>query len=244
MAPNPAVVKAFAGCYGRAVTLQTDPCPNLADCLGFRRVLAAIPLILAPVYRVVRPVSTLMIATWLTGQPVDRTWVSFDDVAKVLVASVIMSEDGKFCSHHGVDWAELNQVIQEADARPRGASTIAMQTARNLFLWQGRSYLRKALEIPIALYGDLVWGKRREIELYLNIAEWGPGIFGIEAAARHYFAVPAKSLNARQSALLAVTLPNPDARDPAHPSRLMNTLAATVAARARASGAYIDCLYE
>ena len=205
--------------------------------------LAAVPLILAPVYRFVRPASTMMVAAWLTGQPVDRTWVSFGEVAKVLVASVIMSEDGKFCAHHGVDWAALNQVIQEADARPRGASTIAMQTAKNLFLWQGRSYLRKALEIPIALYGDLVWGKRRELEVYLNIAEWGPGIFGIEAAARHYYAVPAKSLNARQSALLAVTLPNPDARDPARPSVLMNALAATVAARARASGAYIDCLY-
>jgi len=238
------MVKRSGGCYRRAVTLK----PTLARIWRIAWIsavaLAAIPLILAPVYRFVRPVSTLMVAAWLTGQPVDRTWVSFDDVAKVLVASVIMSEDGKFCSHHGVDWAELNQVIQEADARPRGASTLAMQTARNLFLWQGRSYLRKALEIPIALFGDLVWGKRREIEIYLNIAEWGPGIFGIEAAARHYFRVPAKSLNARQSALLAVTLPNPDARDPAHPSALMNALAATVAARARASGAYIDCLYK
>ena len=119
-------------------------------------------------------------------------------MAKVLVASVIMSEDGKFCSHHGVDWAELNQVIQEADARPRGASTLAMQTARNLFLWQGRSYLRKALEIPIALYGDLVWGKRREMDCCLStLPNGGPRIFGIEAAARHYFSVPAKSLNAR-----------------------------------------------
>jgi monofunctional glycosyltransferase len=243
MEPKADMVKRGGGCYRRAVKLK----PTLARIWRIAWIsavaLAAIPLILAPVYRFVRPVSTLMVAAWLTGQPVDRTWVSFDDVAKVLVASVIMSEDGKFCSHHGVDWAELNQIIQEADARPRGASTLAMQTARNLFLWQGRSYLRKALEIPIALFGDLVWGKRREIEIYVNIAEWGPGIFGIEAAARHYFRVPAKSLNARQSALLAVTLPNPDARDPAHPSALMNALAATVAARARASGAYIDCLY-
>jgi monofunctional biosynthetic peptidoglycan transglycosylase len=237
MEPKADMVKRGGGCYRRAVKLK----PTLARIWRIAWIsavaLAAIPLILAPVYRFVRPVSTLMVAAWLTGQPVDRTWVSFDDVAKVLVASVIMSEDGKFCSHHGVDWAELNQIIQEADARPRGASTLAMQTARNLFLWQGRSYLRKALEIPIALFGDLVWGKRREIEIYLNIAEWGPGIFGIEAAARHYFRVPAKSLNARQSALLAVTLPNPDARDPAHPSALMNALAATVAARARASSA-------
>ncbi len=206
-------------------------------------ILVAIPVILVPVYRLVPPVSTLMIWDRLTLQPVERTWVSLDDVAQSLVASVIMSEDGKFCSHWGVDWAELGTVLEDSDGPSRGASTISMQAVKNVFLWQARSYLRKALEIPIAIYADLVWGKRREMEIYLNIAEWGPGIFGVEAAARHHFNKSAKTLTARQAALLAVTLPNPIVRDPARPSNLMQRLARTVAARARASGAYIDCLY-
>jgi len=207
-------------------------------------IMVAIPLVLVPVYRLVPPVSTLMLWNWATGEPSERAWVPFDDIAESLVISVLMSEDGRYCSHHGIDWTALDKVIQEAGERPRGASTIAMQTARNLFLWQPRSYIRKGLEIPIALYADLVWGKRREMEIYLNIVEWGSGIFGIAAAAHHYFGVPASALNSHQSALLAVALPNPVARNPAHPSRLMRALARTVAARARASGAYIDCLYR
>jgi monofunctional biosynthetic peptidoglycan transglycosylase len=119
-----------------------------------------------------------------------------------------------------------------------------MQTAKNLFLWRSRSYVRKAVEVPIALYADLIWGKRREMEIYLNVVEWGPGIFGIEAAARHYFGASAKALTARQAALLAASLPNPGVRDPSRPSRLMEALARTVAVRARASGAYTDCLYR
>ena len=206
-------------------------------------VLALVPVVLVPVYRVVPPVSTLMVWTRLTDGPIARRWVGFDDISQSLVASVVMSEDGKFCAHNGVDWAEITKVLDRSDERPRGASTIAMQTAKNLFLWQSRSYLRKAIEVPIALYADLVWGKRRLTEIYLNVVEWGPGIFGIEAAARHYFGTPAKALTANQSALLAVSLPNPLARDPARPSRAVRALARTVAARARASGAYIDCLY-
>jgi monofunctional biosynthetic peptidoglycan transglycosylase len=142
-----------------------------------------------------------------------------------------------------VDWAELNAVLDDPDGPSRGASTIAMQTARNLFLWQSPSYVRKGLEIPIALYADLLWSKRRMMAIYLNIAEWGPNIFGIEAAAQHYFGRPAKDLTANQSALLAVTLPNPRVRNPAKPSRQMQSLARTVAARARAAGDYIKCLY-
>ena len=237
------MVKAFADCYAVAVKRKSTISRIWRISWRIALVLVLIPLILVPVYRFVPPVSTLMIRTWLTGQPIERTWVSLGDIAQSLTASVIMSEDGKFCAHNGVDWAEINKVIDQSGDQPRGASTISMQAAKNMFLWQSRSYLRKALEIPIALYADLVWGKRRQMEIYLNIVEWGPGIFGIEAAARHYFATSAKALNSRQSALLAVTLPNPAARDPAHPSRLMQALAQTVAARARASGAYIDCLY-
>lgn len=207
-------------------------------------VLVAIPLILTPVYRFVPPVSTLMVWSAFTGDGVDRTWVGLDDMAPTLPASVLMSEDGRYCSHHGVDWEALGKVIDRLDEedRPRGASTIAMQTVKNLFLWQSRSYIRKVFEIPLALYADLVLGKRRLMEIYLNIAQFGPGIFGAEAAAETYFNRPAARLSARQSALLAATLPNPGVRDPAKPGRILDSVSRTVERRARAAGAYIDCL--
>ena len=155
-----------------------------------------------------------------------------------------MSEDGKFCSHSGVDWDAINLVIDDAlDGEPvRGASTISMQSVKNLYLWSSRSYVRKALEVPLALLVDTVWGKKRLLEIYLNIAEWGPGVFGIEAASRHHFGRSASRLNRRQAALLAVTLPNPIARNPRKPSRGLRRLAKVIERRARASGAYIGCL--
>ena len=207
--------------------------------------LVLVPLVLTPVYRIVNPVSTLMIWQRLTSGPIARDWVSFDDMSKWVVTSVLVSEDSRYCAHRGVDWKALGTVLDRVDEtdRPRGASTIAMQTARNLFLWTSRSYVRKALEIPLALYADFVLGKRRLMEIYLNIAEFGPGIFGVEAAARHYFNRSAKGLTAGQAALLAASLPNPATRDPAHPSALLQALARTVAARARIAGPYIVCLY-
>lgn len=207
-------------------------------------VLVLVPLVLVPVWRFVPAVSTLMVWTRVTGTPVERTWVRFEAIAPALVASVVMSEDGKFCAHRGVDWAELNKVIQDDDGPARGASTIAMQTVKNLFLWSARlTYLRKAIEIPLALYADLVWGKRREMELYLNVAEFGRGVFGAEAAAQRYFRRSARELTAGQAALLAAALPNPAARDPARPSAAMRARAATIAEMAAKAGAYIDCLY-
>ena len=205
--------------------------------------LALIPGVLVPVYMVVPPISTLMIWTRVTNGPIERDWVGFDEIAKVLVVSVMVSEDGQFCAHRGVDWGALNEVLENPDGPSRGASTIAMQTVRNLFLWQSPSYVRKGLEIPIALYADMIWTKRRTMEIYLNIAEWGPDIFGIEAAAKHHFGRSAKDLTASQAALLAVTLPNPRIRNPARPSGAMRALARTVAARARVAGDYIKCLY-
>ena len=207
-------------------------------------VAALIPAIMVPVYRFVPPISTLMFVDWVVrGGRIERTWVPLDAISPSLVASVVMSEDGKFCSHNGVDWEELSKVLERSADRPRGASTIAMQSVKNLFLWPSRSYLRKGAEMPMALYADLIWGKRREMEIYLNVAEWGPGIFGAEAAARHYFRRAAKDLTTGQAALLAATLPNPAERDPAKPTAGLQSLAATIAANARIAGAYIDCLY-
>jgi monofunctional biosynthetic peptidoglycan transglycosylase len=207
-------------------------------------VLVAIPLVLVPVYRFVPPVSTLMIFDWVTsGGAVDRRWVPLADIDPMLAAAVIMSEDGKFCSHNGVDWAELGKVLDRSSGPNRGASTVAMQSVKNLFLWPSRSYLRKAVEMPLALYADLVWGKAREMEIYLNVVEWGPNLFGAEAAAQRYFKVSARTLSLSQAALMVAALPNPSVRNPGKPSAGLRSLARTIAARARASGAYIDCLY-
>lgn len=207
-----------------------------------------VPYALILVYLIpfIHPVSTLMLTDLVTLRGYDRQWADFDDIAPVLVQSVMMSEDGQFCSHYGVDIGELKGVIEDAlDGEvTRGASTIPMQTVKNLFLFNLRSFARKALELPLALTADLVWSKRRIMEIYLNVAEWGPGIYGIEAAARHYFKVPASKLSAGQAAYLAVSLPNPIDRVANKPSKLMHKLAARVGLLASKSGSYIKCLYD
>ena len=129
--------------------------------------------------------------------------------------AVITSEDQRFCLHHGIDWVEVQNALDDEDGRFRGASTITMQTMKNLFLWTGRSWIRKALEAPLALYAELFLSKRRIMEIYLNIVEWDEGVYGAGAAAQHYFHVPASQLGARQSALLAAVLPSPATRDAA-----------------------------
>lgn len=209
-------------------------------------VLGAIPLVLIPVYgiRAVHPISTLMLADHFTFRPMLREWVPIDDVAPVMIYSVMMSEDGQFCRHDGIDWGEMRAVVEEALAgeETRGASTIPMQTVKNLFLWNGRSYLRKGLEAPLALYADAVLSKRRIMEIYLNIVEWDTGVYGIGAASQHYFGRPAAELNARQAALLSVTLPAPGTRNPANPTASLNRLARRVERLASRSGDYIGCL--
>lgn len=210
-------------------------------------VLALVLIAVLPwVYRLpfVHPVSTLMIGQALTGTDVERIWTPIDDIPDRLVNSVMMSEDGKYCAHNGVDWGELSGVIDDAmeGEKTRGASTISMQAAKNLFLWPGRSFIRKAVEVPVAVYTDFALSKKRQMEIYLNIVEWGPGIFGAEAAARYHFAKNVSELTAREAALLAVTLPNPILRNPAKPSKGLNRLARIVESRARQSGAYVGCV--
>lgn len=209
-------------------------------------VLIALPLALTLVYAVpgVRPVSLLMLADLARLEGYDRRWVPLEGMSRTLPHSVLMSEDGQFCFHRGVDWAELNAVIGEALSGEgiRGASTIPMQTVKNLFLWHGRSYVRKVLEVPLAIYFDAVLSKRRIMEIYLNIAEWGPGLYGVEAAAQYYFGRPARDLSARQSALLAVTLPSPATRNPSKPSEALARLASVVERRAAQAGDYVGCL--
>ena len=207
---------------------------------------ALVPVALTLLYLLpfVHPPSTLMMRDAVTLRGYDRQWVDLEDIAPVLVASVIMSEDGQFCSHRGIDWGALNEVLDGALAgeSTRGASTIPMQTVKNLYLWQGRSFLRKVMEAPLALGFDAVTPKKRIMEIYLNIVEWAPGVYGAQAAAQHHFGVDAKDLTRRQAALLAVTLPNPHERDPAKPSRGLTRLAGLIEKRAQQAGSHIRCV--
>jgi monofunctional biosynthetic peptidoglycan transglycosylase len=206
--------------------------------------LLILPYALVPLYRVVDPVSTLMLWRWAKRAPVKRVVVPIDLVAPILSRSVLAAEDERFCSHHGIDFGELQRVVKaEVDGvrRRRGGSSITQQLAKNLFLWPGHSYVRKVLELPLALWIDLVIPKRRQLEIYLNIAEWGPNEeFGAEAGARRAFGKPAADLSASEAALLAAALPNPIRRDARQPGPALRRLAATYMVRAAASGIDID----
>jgi monofunctional biosynthetic peptidoglycan transglycosylase len=208
--------------------------------------LLILPYLLTLLYRVVDPISTLMLWRSAMQAPVQRVVMPIDGLAPTLPRAVIVAEDAKFCSHHGIDFGELRRALQtEAIGvrRPRGASSITQQLAKNLFLWPGRSYVRKALELPLALWIDLVIPKRRQLEIYLNIAQWGPnGEFGAEAAARRAFGNSAATLSASEAALLAAALPNPIRRDPRRPSPVLRRLAATYAARAVAAADIDHCV--
>ncbi|TSJ60624.1 monofunctional biosynthetic peptidoglycan transglycosylase [Starkeya sp. 3C] len=212
---------------------------------------AALIVVLAPfalglLYNVIPAPSTLMLARWASNQPVVRDWVPLTAISPNLVRSVLASEDARFCTHSGIDLVELQGVIDESDglSAPRGASTITMQIVKNLFLWNGRSVIRKGLELPLALYLNAVMPKHRQLEIYLNIAEWGPtGEFGVEAGARRSFGRGAGDLSPRQAALLAVMLPNPHKRDAAKPGRGLNRLASNLQARLPREGAELtSCL--
>ncbi|KAA8999259.1 monofunctional biosynthetic peptidoglycan transglycosylase [Affinibrenneria salicis] len=165
------------------------------------------------------PFSAVMVdrqlSAWLSGdfRYVARSdWVAMDDIAPVMALAVMAAEDQKFPHHSGFDFTAISSALQHNDRNPgrvRGASTLSQQTVKNLFLWDGRSWLRKGLEAGLTVATELVWSKRRILTVYLNIAELGPGIFGVEMAARHYFNKPASRLTAREAALLAAVLPNP-----------------------------------
>lgn len=213
--------------------------------VGILAVLVAIPLVLTPVYLVVQPVSVPMLARLLTGQSVTREWRDIDDISDRLKAAVILSEDGQFCRHWGVDITALRIEIDNylAGRETRGASTLTMQVARNLFLWNQQSAVRKALEVPLAAYIDLVMPKRRIMEIYLNIAEWGPeGEFGVAAGALRAFGREPQNLDWRTASLLAVTLPNPILRNPTRPNAGLLRLAGIVENRVRQYGDRVACV--
>ena len=210
-------------------------------------VLIAIPVVLTPVYLVVDPVSVPMLERYLTGRPVTRDWRPIGQISDRLKAAVILSEDGQFCRHWGVDFRALSDEVQQmlAGKAFRGASTITMQVARNLFLTNQQFFLRKALEVPLALYIDLVLPKRRIMEIYLNIAEWGPkGQFGVAAGAQAAFGVAPDTLSRSAAALLTTALPNPMLRLPGRPSANQRRIAAVIEDRVGQYGERADCVGE
>jgi monofunctional biosynthetic peptidoglycan transglycosylase len=197
--------------------------------------LVLLPYLIAPLYRFINPVSTVMLWRWAAGARVEHAFMPIGEMAPALPRAVISAEDGSFCAHRGIDWRGLREAFYEADSlgEMRGGSTITQQVAKNLFLWQGRSYLRKALELPLALWLDLVLPKRRVLEIYLNVAQWGPnGQFGAVAGARHAFNKSARQLTRREAALLAAVLPNPVRRSARQPSATVRRLAGIYEARA------------
>src|SRR5262245_1206710 len=209
--------------------------------------LLLLPFGLTLLYAVIAPVSTLMLWRYATGQRVERIWVPLDRITPALVRSVIVAEDARYCRHHGVDFRGVAEALEEADTlhEARGGSSITQQTAKNLFLWPAHSLVRKALEFPLAMWLDLVLGKRRVLEIYLNSAEWGPnGEFGVEAGARRAFGKSAGDLAPHEAALLAAMLPNPRRRDAGRPGPGLRRLAGIYQARAAAAGAVIACVFR
>jgi monofunctional biosynthetic peptidoglycan transglycosylase len=200
-------------------------------------VLVAAPYVIAPFYRFVDPVSTPMLWRWAIGARVERVWLPLDRISPVLPLAVIGAEDGTFCHNRGIDLGAMREALEQYDdtGRERGASTITQQTAKNLFFWQGRSIIRKALELPLAVWLYVVLPKRRVLEIYLNIAQWGPnGEFGVEAGAHYAFGKSARNLNAREAAELASILPSPALRSARNPSPLVRRLAGVYEHRAEA----------
>lgn len=161
------------------------------------------------------------------GRPVQQDWVALDDIAPVMARSAVAAEDANFCLHWGFDVQAIRAAI--ADGNRRGGSTISQQVVKNVFLWQERSWLRKALEAVITPAVEAVWSKKRILEVYLNVAEMDEGVFGVAAAAQHYFGVAPARLSATQAARLAATLPAPKSRSASNPSPRLRRRAAQIA---------------
>jgi monofunctional biosynthetic peptidoglycan transglycosylase len=190
--------------------------------------LVALLLALILLFAVVPPPTTpYMLSESRRLGGVERSWVGADQIAPVMLRSVVAAEDANFCLHWGFDMAEIRRAV--AQGGTRGASTLSQQLVKNLFLWHGRSWPRKALEAVITPVVELVWTKRRILVVYLNVAEFDEGVFGVEAAAQHHFGVSAADLTAVQAARLAAVLPDPKGRDAARPSRSVRNRAASIA---------------
>ena len=178
------------------------------------------------------PATFLMTTRAIEGEGWDYRWRSLDDISPQLVQAVIASEDSTFCAHRGFDMEAIEKALKanEKGGRIRGGSTISQQTAKNAFLWPGRDWIRKGLEAGYTVAIETVWGKRRIMEVYLNVAEWAPGVYGAEAAARHWFDKSAADLSPREAALLAAILPSPRRYNAGSPGPYVRRRAARIQA--------------
>ena len=201
----------------------------------FAHALAA-AILLVGAFTVIDPPGGYYLATeWVRLGQIEREWRDLEDISPDLARAVMAAEDANFCDHRGFDLEAIERAI-EANARGRrvrGASTISQQVAKNLFLWHGRSWLRKGLEAGFTVLIETIWTKRRIVEVYLNIAEFGDGVFGAEAAARHHFNRAAAALTLDQATRLAAVLPDPKGRNPRAGTAFMNRRAAAIADGAR-----------
>ncbi len=212
-------------------------------------ILVAFSLIWVLAYRFIDPPATfLMIRDRVNGVEVKRDWVALSDMSPHLPRAVIAAEDAHFCSHSGFDIEAIEKAMarNKAGKKLRGGSTISQQTAKNAFLWPGRTLVRKGIEAYFTVLIELIWGKPRIMEVYLNIAEFGRGVFGVEAASRHYFGKPAVKLTRLEAARLAAILPQPIKRDAASPGRYTRKYAGRISARTRVvkNEGLDDCLWE
>jgi monofunctional biosynthetic peptidoglycan transglycosylase len=174
------------------------------------------------------PMTILMAQQALAGHGLDYRWRGLNDISPNLVYSAIAAEDARFCSHRGFDMEAIQKALQTnaEGGRVRGGSTISQQTAKNVFLWPSRDWIRKGLEAGYTVLIETVWGKRREMEVYLNVAEWAPGVYGAEAASRHWFDKSARDLTPREAARLAAILPSPRRYDASRPGPYVRRRAA------------------
>ena len=212
----------------------------------FAAALAILAMTTTVIYRFINPPgSTLMLARAIAGKPVTHKWVPISRISPNIIKAVIASEDYRFCDHWGVDWLEVKHAIKRArNGRIRGASTISMQTAKNLYLWPQRSYIRKAIEIPLTFFMEAVWPKRRMLEIYLNIVEWGPGIFGAEAASKHHFRKSARHISPHEASLLAASLPNPILRRAGRPGPKTARHSNKISSRVSSSPPSTNCIFK
>lgn len=205
-----------------------------------------VPPALVYIYRdYAPPVTLLMLVRMLEGEGMKRDWVPLSRISRHMPAAVIALEDNTFCSHDGFDWAAIFDAAADrarGAGKVRGGSTITQQTAKNVFLWPSRTYVRKGLEVPFSWMIEEVWGKRRIMEVYLNVIEWGPGIYGVEAASRHYFKKSSRHLTRYQAALLAAILPNPRRWSARYPTNRIKSRAGTGSYRMKRMGKLTRCV--
>jgi monofunctional biosynthetic peptidoglycan transglycosylase len=194
----------------------------------------AVPVVVVGAYRFVAPpVTPLMLIRAAGGAPIHQSWVPLPRISPWLLRAVVASEDARFCSHHGFDFEEIGAALDRfrSGGHLRGASTISQQTAKNILLWPGGGFLRKGIEAYVTGLLELAWPKSRILEVYLNVIEWGDGVYGAEQAAEAHFHKPAAALSRREAASLAAILPNPRSFSAERPSRYIEERVATIEAR-------------